>query len=661
MTPKTFLRCTAIALLTSSVAMTIACGPPAPSGGSDNNENNTNNTTGSNNATNNTTANNTSNNTVGTNNATNNTTGPNNTANNTTGTNNTTGSNNANNTTGTNNTTGSNNSNNTTGTNNSNNTNNTNGTNNTNQADRMAASAAIADFRAEMTGTVTGAFVTYIRPAIGNDGAGFFIQAEQDGPAIFVAVDPTTLTPAPVAGDEVELTVDTVEVNNDVPTATAISAFSVLSNGNDIDALVQDVNAVDLVTNLGDYESEVIDLTGTIAGDFGFAGTGFVSAQLDTAGVTGNEDLRLRLPETLADTLSLAVGCEVQINGTPLWRFRADAQPSAWDASEIDILSCPAPTVAGAVATSDTEVVLTFDRPIDPASITNAATQFTADNGLTVSTATVNGNEVTLTTSTQAGGTAYTITVADTVLDDLGGMVDQAANTATFNGFITPAKVLINEVAANVADGCDIIELRVTQGGSLDGFTIEERGSAIYTFGALNVVKNDYIIVHFDKDDADCNGTSPVDELNAKNEMTQDMNLNILDIAFDVFTTDTGITGTNNVLSVRTPSGVLEDTMIFGTVATAMTFASATETAADEVLQEGGWGPVNGAPPANYADPIIGQDAVVNSQTGSGQPSSNNDVMRRLNDADNNNKADWTATPDATNTFGVNNPGQNDL
>jgi hypothetical protein len=654
MTYKTSLRSVAIAAITSGVALAVACGPNPPSGGGDdNNDNNTNNTTGSNNTSNNTVGTNNSNNTVGTNNS-----------NNTAGTNNTTTSNNSNNTTGTNNsnnTTGSNNSNNTTGTNNSNNTNNTNGTNNTNQADRMAASAAIADFRAEMTGTVTGAFVTYVRPSIGNDGAGFFIQAEQDGPAIFVAVDPATLTPIPAAGDEVELTADTVEVSNDVPQITAISAFSVLSNGNDIDPLVQDVNAVDLVTNLGDYESEVIDLTATIAGEFGFAGTDFVSAQIDTAGVTDNEDLLLRLPVTLADTLSLAVGCQVQLNGTPLWRFRADAQPSAWDASEIDILSCPAPTVVGAVATSDTEVVLTFDRPIDAASITNAATQFTADNGLTVSAATVSGNEVTLTTSTQAGGTAYTITVADTVLDDLGGMVDQAANTATFNGFLAPAQVRINEFNVNIADGCDLVEIRVIEGGSLENFKLRFRTGTQYTFPAMVVAKNEYIIVHFDGGDDKCsNGNpTPADETQSVNEVPADAALNRnFATAYDVYTTSGNLSGASGVLDITDPTGAIVDALIYSDTGS---IAGSSVTAADVLAAAGQWVDASGTARTAYNDADFLTDAITdvdNSTTEYNAESTNGTTIGRSDDTDSNNNVGWSDS--IVESWGKNNPGQSD-
>src|SRR5450432_3485643 len=54
------------------------------------------------------------------------------------------------------------------------------------------------------------AFVTYVRPAVSTDPAGFFLQAEQTGPAVFVAIDPSTLSTTPAPGDDVSMTVTSV-------------------------------------------------------------------------------------------------------------------------------------------------------------------------------------------------------------------------------------------------------------------------------------------------------------------------------------------------------------------------------------------------------------------------------------------------------------------
>src|SRR5690242_540777 len=73
------------------------------------------------------------------------------------------------------------------------------------QSDGIAAARAAADGTA-LSLAIRGATVTYEKPQIGNpsnDPAGFTIQAVRPGPALFVAVDPATLTPIPAVGDVV--------------------------------------------------------------------------------------------------------------------------------------------------------------------------------------------------------------------------------------------------------------------------------------------------------------------------------------------------------------------------------------------------------------------------------------------------------------------------
>ena len=80
-----------------------------------------------------------------------------------------------------------------------------------------------------------------------------------------------------------------------------------------------------------------------------------------------------------------------------------------------------------------------FAKPSFGAMMANGA-QFTIP-GLTVSAATVAGNVVTLTTSTQAN-MMYTVTVAASVQDVLGSGVG-TPNTATFNGFACTTNALV--------------------------------------------------------------------------------------------------------------------------------------------------------------------------------------------------------------------------
>lgn len=301
-------------------------------------------------------------------------------------------------------------------------------------------SAAIAAARAAADGAVSieiAGLVTFVRPGIGSDPAGFFVQAEAAGPALFVVVDPVLLAPVPVAGDGVFFTVDSMFTHaGGARIAWAISGFGRSQQERCLEPLTQDVSfAVDLVSGLDDYETELIALSGVVTGSFAVAGSGFVWAEIDTAGISGDSDLRLRLPTTLQDESDVAPGCAFDLPGTPLWRFLTTAEPSAWRPEELSLQSCPEPTVLGALATSATTVEVTFDRRIDPASLTDAETQFVFDGGLTASAAVAAARKVTVTTSAQSAAADYTIEVAQSVTDLLGAGIDNFLDTASFTGF----------------------------------------------------------------------------------------------------------------------------------------------------------------------------------------------------------------------------------
>lgn len=305
-------------------------------------------------------------------------------------------------------------------------------------------------------------WVTYVKPLVGNDPAGFFVQRSATGPALFVAVDPATLTPAPAVGDLVSFTVDNMNSAGDLAQADAISGFAVESSGADVSWLVQDVtNAADLTSAVGDYAAELVTINATFTSGFGFAGTGHSKADIDSGALTGDPDLALRMPEAMATdlttTYTTVAGCSASTTATPLWHFFAEVQVHVWDPEEISVTCVP--KVQSALALSATTVRLSFNRPIDPASITDASAQFTVDNGLSVTAAVVSGSLVTLTTSQQDPAINYTVTVASSVTDVSGPGVDPAANSAAFMGYVVvpPPEIVINEVDYDQA-GSDVAE-----------------------------------------------------------------------------------------------------------------------------------------------------------------------------------------------------------
>jgi hypothetical protein len=330
---------------------------------------------------------------------------------------------------------------------------------------------------------IPGAYVTYLKPAIGsapNDSPGFFVQAEANGPAMFVRVDPGTLTPPALVGDRVSFRATNKEFIsssgnvNAIDSASAISGWSILSSGHPVQNLntaspagltVDRSVATDLVTALESYESELIRLTGDIASAFVSAGSPHLAATLNTAGVIGDANLQVRLPDALVNMMELTQGCRITLTHGPMWRFTQGttnrAQPSAYGATDITVISCPAPRVASAFAVSATSVDVMFDRGIDPASV--QPTDFTI-SGLSVSGAVASGRKVTLTTTGQTQDQPYTVTVAG-VTDIYGTAVDPAANSATFYGYAAPAAsagLVINEIdydQPGTPDSAEFLEL----------------------------------------------------------------------------------------------------------------------------------------------------------------------------------------------------------
>src|SRR5688572_18813232 len=311
---------------------------------------------------------------------------------------------------------------------------------------------------------IEGAMVTFLKPQIGsttNDPAGFTIQGSQAGPAIFVSVDPTTLSPAPAIGDTVSFNVTLKDTIGGSPRAMTIAGYTRDATGGSVEALVKDVSAAtDLVTAIDDYDAELIDIAGTITDTFSGSGTGFQRALFTTTGFpTQDTNLQFRVPTTLRESLELDVGCTFTLNNTPVGRFNAQAQVAAFTAGDLTF-DCLDPVVTNAVSLSPTSVRVTFSRNILASSVMANGSQFTFTAGLTASAATVSGREVTLTTSAQTSGAMYIVTVANTVTD-LSGAGVGTPNTAMFGGFVTPAVVRINELNANITGGCDLIELRV--------------------------------------------------------------------------------------------------------------------------------------------------------------------------------------------------------
>lgn len=518
--------------------------------------------------------------------------------------------------------------------------------------------------------------VTYIKPVGGtpaNDPAGFTVQAAQNGPAVMIAVDPATLTPVPVVGDVVSFTVTNVTVTAMQPRATAITGFSRISQGANVGALAQNVTAAtDLVTALPSYDSEIVDVSGSIAANFTAAGSGFEQGQVTTTGITAaSASFVIRVPTTMRSSNDLVMGCTFTLDNTPVHTFNTTAQLTAFAGADITVANCPAPIPMAAVALSPTSVRVTFSRNIAVGSVLTNGSQFMIDNGLTVTMASVSGRDVTLTTSAQAGNTMYTVTVANTVTDTHGTALG-APNTTIFTGFVTPAVLKINEVNVNIAGGCDLIELRVVSGGNMNSFKVQERtGTAAnnemsFTFSNLNVATNDIIVLHVNGGSGTCNplvsGSGAMNETAIAGQSVAAGFARNYDTAFDWYSSDTGITATDNVITLYDAAGVIMDCVLVDddtapTVQTPSNVAAGSEAQAAACLAATQWQNVGGGSPAGgYVDDDFRFNAVLESDaTGTTNLTT---TIQRLDNTDENDEADWSSGAGAAQTWGLINVGQ---
>ncbi len=514
----------------------------------------------------------------------------------------------------------------------------------------------IAEAKAAADGTVSlaisGVTVTYVKPLVvgasaTNDPAGFTIQSAKTGPALFVAVDPSTLTPALVKGDVVDFTITTLATVGGQKRATAISGVTRTAQGADVTALATDVTtATDLVTALSSYDSKVLSFTGTFDDDVGTSGAMFSKFTLDTTGITGNTALQFRIPTTLVTTQTMTVACVVAATAVPMGRFNAIAEIQAFSASDFT-LTCK-PVARKAVAGSATSLAVTFSRTIDPTSITADASQFHV-TGLTLSAPVVLGMTVTLTTTAQTAQAPYTLTV-DPGIKDAQMNVSTATATTTFTGYAAPASVRINELNANITGGCDLVELRVTNAGQLGSFKLDERDATVYTFPAdFLVAKNDFVLVHFNSASVTCNPGGATTETAINGQLAATYAGNV-DTAYDYWIADTGITSTDNVITLLDPTGAIAD-VVFLDDATPSE-GMATATAASAAGAANAWLPAQ----ATYTSAEFSNAAVKNlGGTGTAQAGTS---IQRVNDVDTNAAVDWTTGAGVASTWGALNAGQ---
>lgn len=299
------------------------------------------------------------------------------------------------------------------------------------------ASSQISAARAAPDGAVhveiDGALVTYARPTLGGDAAGFFVQGSPLGPALFIRTDPSILSPPPTPGDTVRLTVTGMGTVQGRREATGIADFVRTSVGFPLDPMTQDVStATDLVLAIDSYDGELVSASGVIAGPWASAGDAFVSAPIDTAAIAGDPNLVLRLPQALAQSLALGPDCAIVVQRVPILRSDSQAQITPTQPGEFGVADCAEFGLTRAVATSPTTLRLEFNRVLDAATV--QATAFALNAGLVAVSAQAQVRVAIVTTSVQVPGREYIVVVGASLRDVDGNPVGDM-DVAQFLGY----------------------------------------------------------------------------------------------------------------------------------------------------------------------------------------------------------------------------------
>src|SRR5690606_35151573 len=93
------------------------------------------------------------------------------------------------------------------------------------------------------------------------------------------------LSPSPAEGQRVSFVATSVRTDHRARWVDALTGWSVDGTAS-LDELIEDVSLrTDLVSQVVDYESELVTLSGSITGYFTSAAAGHVAADVSTAGV----------------------------------------------------------------------------------------------------------------------------------------------------------------------------------------------------------------------------------------------------------------------------------------------------------------------------------------------------------------------------------------
>lgn len=509
--------------------------------------------------------------------------------------------------------------------------------------------------------------VTYVKPALDiYEPEGFYVQSEAYGPALFVAVSPTFAGVRLAVGDQVSFRIYEMGelVLNSV--AYSIGELVVHGRGSDVAWMIQDVGQVsDLGYTAYEYNAELVSANLYMAGGFFDDITAVtVVAPVVTDGSSNDGNIQVRVPIELQEQLGLEYDCRFRVDGLPIMTRFNVATFSVYDISELQNIACPASRISIVHVDSPTSVRIEFSRALDPATVRTDGSQFEI-TGLTITAAAVAGRFVTLTTTPQTGGELYNVItggVTDSPLDILGVPIAYE-NYWVFYGAYPRARLRINELKANIVPSCDLLELRVVEGGTLEDVRITAQGQTMHTFGDLQLATNDLIVIHFNGSSTQCNPGRSQSETQSPNQRLRTLYAANYDTAYDIYVPLVGLNVSPHTIAVYNHLGRMVDAaLVTGGSSLPDPFS---EDEAGLAAEAGEWRSESGTvPPGGFQGATFREHAAagldldqVSVVTGWSAIDGKATVQRNSN-ADNNHKGDWTTAP---HTFGLLNPGQSPL
>ena len=201
-------------------------------------------------------------------------------------------------------------------------------------------------------------------------------------------------------------------------------------------------------------------------------------------------------------------------------------------------------------------------------------------------------------------------------------------------------------MAPNITAGADLVELRVTAGGSVAGMTLQQDMSpptVLATLPAATVASGDLIVIHLNP---------PVDVTSETTSKTQCVSASCYPGAWDMAGGTTGITFSSRVLTIRAADSAINDGAAFASTGGTPPVAFPTNLQALQAASH--WLPADcsGAPCTFVSVPT----AIEVSANWTGASSSTGSTsIGRTSNGDTDQNSDWTV---GSSTFGALNAGQ---